>query len=227
VEPERTFNRPTSVLVWGTSRPLLNWVVYALASEADPKFIWTDVRRGDEVMTDADPLVHNMVPPDRLAVVYPGQLAPNDAAANMAIAGVIRDDRPTDAVRRLVDFVRLPLSTQRLLTGVPSRSRPMVLVLSDAQHMVVFYPTATVASLVRAVVEAGAILFVTFVNTPPQSRQEFETVLHVEGNDPRAWREATLRVEKGPSAGPLRGGSTHRLSEFNPIATVLAHNLKP
>jgi len=226
VESDRIFSRPTSVILCGSNRPLLNWVVYALASATDPKFIWTDVRLGDEVLADVDPLARNLVPPDRLAVVYPSVLVPNDAAANMAIAGVVRDNQPSDGIRRLLDFIRLPLPTQRLLSGVLSRDRPIVLVLSDAHHLVTFYPTEVVAPVIQAVVEAGAILFVTFAGAPPESRQAFETILHVEGNDPKAWRRTTLRVEKGPLAGPLRTGSDHLLGELDPVAAVLARDLK-
>lgn len=226
VRSDGIFGRPTSVILCGSSRPLLNWVAYALASTTDSGFIWTDVRLEGEVLADSDPLARGLVPPDRLAVVYPNVLKPNDAAANMAIGGVVRSDEPPDTVRRMVDFLRLPLPTQRLLAGAPPGGRPMVLVLSNAHHMTVLYPTETVAPVLRAVIDAGAILFVTFADAPRESRHAFETILHVGGNDPKAWKRATLRVEKGPSGGPLRAGSEHRLGELEVVAAVLGRGLK-
>jgi hypothetical protein len=220
------FSRPTSVILFGSNRPLLNWVAYALASETDPGFIWTDVRLWGEVLADVDPLARNLVPPNRLAVVYPNALVPNDAAANMAIGGVVRGDEPSDTVRQLVDFLRLPLPTQRLLSGATSGGQPIVLVLSNAHRIVAFYPVETVASVIQAIVGAGVTLFETFADAPLEGREAFETILHVEGNDPKEWRQATLRVEKGTSAGPLRTGSKYRLGELDPVAAVLTRDLK-
>jgi hypothetical protein len=117
------------------------------------------------------------------------------------------------------------LHTQRLLSAGPSGGPPMVLVLSNAHRLVALYPTDSVAPVVRAIVETGAILFMTFADSPPEGRLAFDTVMHVEGNDPMSWNEATLRVEKGPASGPLRAGSEHRLGQLPPIASVLANRL--
>ncbi|HTP53989.1 MAG TPA: hypothetical protein VML94_03365 [Thermoplasmata archaeon] len=218
--PTAIFGQPTSVFVGGPSRSLLNWVVYALASRTDPGFIWTDVRLPGEVLAGTDPLARGLVDPDRLNIVYPQELVPGDPSA-VPPAGVDRPAPPA-TVRRLEDFLRLPLHTQRLLAGAPKGGHPIVLALSNAHRMVGPYPTETVAPIVRTIVESGAILFVTFADAPPEGRFAFETVLQVEGETPRRWKDAALWVERGPTDGPLPSGARYPLAEFEPIAAVLS-----
>jgi hypothetical protein len=222
----RIFSRRTSVAVYGGSRPLLNWVVYALASTAKPGLIWTDVRLRGEVLADIDPLSRDLIPPDRLNVVDPEDFVPDDATANLAIAGVVRDDEPPSNLRRIVDFLRLPPLAQRVLSNALSGDLPIVLILSNADHLSEFYPRETVAPIIRTVVEANAIVFLTYAHAPPRVRDAFETILHVEGTDLTEWREAKLRVDQGPSDGPLRAGSEYRLGELGSVAAVLARDLK-
>ncbi|MGD1099597.1 MAG: hypothetical protein ABR888_04555 [Thermoplasmata archaeon] len=59
-------------------------------------------------------------------------------------------------------------------------------------------------------------------DSPPASHRAFENAFHVDGNDPKAGTQATFRVERGPSNGPFRTGSEYRLSELDPVTTLLA-----
>jgi hypothetical protein len=212
------------VIVCGSDRPLLNWVAFALASVSDPAFIWTDIRLEGEVLADTDPLSRRLIPRDRLNVVRPSELERSDPT--VVEGSVVRADEPPETLRRLVDFLRLPVHTQRLLSGGPPGGQPMVLVLSNAQRIVALYPTTSdVAPTVRAIVETGTTLIMTFADAAPEGRLAFETVLHLEGTDARKWREAGLRAEKGPSPGPLGAGTRYRLGEFEPVATILSRHL--
>jgi len=226
VPVDSIFSRPTSVVVYGTSRPLLNWVAYAWASAVDPRFIWIDVRLPGEVLATVDPLSRNLIPPERLNVVHPHELVANSVVTNVAIGGVVRDEESADAVRRLVDFLGLPSITQEVLARAPVGGPPMVLVFSNAHRVVAAYPPKAAASVVRAVVDSGVTLLSTFADAPFEARHAFDIILHLEGSDPKEWRRATLRVEKGPSVDPLRPGSRFGLGEFEAIASVLARDLK-
>ena len=223
VEP--VFVRPTSVFVSGNSRPLLNWVAFALASSSDPTFVWTDVRLRGETVDPKDPLASNVIPEDRLSLVNADQLTRNDAVANMAFAGVIRSDEPPENVRRLTDFLRLPSHTQELLAATRRRGRPPVLVLSNAHRMVALYPTDTVAPVVHAIVDSGAILLVTWADAPPEGRLAFTHILHVDGGAPSSWRQATLKVEKGGARGLPGEGSASPLGQVGPVAEILTRHL--
>ena len=217
------FPRPTSVFLCGREPALLHWVTYALASGSDPDFIWTDVRPAGEAPPLSDPLARNCVPPDRLNVVRPSEILPRDPSAPLPPSAPIA---PPPTVARLADFLRLPLHTQRLLTGAPKGGQPMVLILSNAQRMVGLYPTDAVSMVVRTIVDSGAILLVTFAGEPPEGREAFDTVLLLSGDPPERWRDATVRVERAPATGPLgAAGAVVRLAEIPPIVAVLAASL--
>ncbi|MFY9717434.1 MAG: hypothetical protein WAK40_05815 [Thermoplasmata archaeon] len=220
--PAAIFGRPTAVILCGQSRPLLNWLISALASKTDPEFIWTDVRLRGEVLAEADPLGRGFVSSDRSNVVFPQELAPNDPAGRPSPE--VSADRPVPppTVRRLGDFLRLPLHTRGRLAGAPTGGQPIVLALSNARRMVALYPAETVAPVVRPIVEEGAILFVTFADAPPEGRFAFETILRVEGESPRRWKEATRWVEKAPPDGPLPTDARCPLPDFEPVAAILA-----
>ena len=222
---ESGLHRPTSVVIYGSSRPLLNWVAYALAAEADPEFIWNDVRLRGEVLSEFDPLSRNLIPPERLNVAFPNEFAPEDRAANIVRSGVVRDDESHEHIRRLTDFLRLPLGAQRVLARRSAGNRPMVLVLSNGHRLVALYPSGTLAPSLRIMNEVGATLIMTFADASPASHRAFGTILVVEGNDVREWKRATLRVLKGPADGPLRTGVEYRLGEYAPLADILTRQL--
>ncbi|MGA8091852.1 MAG: hypothetical protein WB984_05090 [Thermoplasmata archaeon] len=223
---EGMFRHPTSVLLFGESRPLLSWVAYAFASAENPMFLWTDVRLAGQPNSPEGPLARNLVPEDRLHVLETHDLLRNDEISNKAIANVIRGDEAPDNVQLLIEFLRLPPRLQELLSSAKAANRPATLVLSNAHRMAAHYPAATVGPVIRAIVATDTILFMTFADVPGTGQNAFETVLRLEGRDPREWRQAALVTEKGPSDGPFRTGSMHRLSELEPIATVLARDLK-
>jgi len=223
--PSEMFSRSTSVFLCGDSRPLLNWVAYALIAAHSAGLVWTNIQLEDEVPDDADLLSTKLLPPDRFLTVSPKELAPDDFAGNVALGGLVRSDEPPDVVRRFADFLRLPLHTQALLSRLPRDGTAVVLVLSNGHRIAALYTTATVAPTVRSIVEAGASLLMTWADAPPGGRLAFEHVLHLRGNAPAAWRDAVLRVEKGSSSGPLRTGAEFRLGDWPMVASILGKSL--
>ena len=217
------FPNPTSVIICGSSRPLLNWVAFALASASDPAFHWTDVRITGEVPTPDDLFSRDRIPPERLHLVAPRELTPDDATANVAVSAVIRDEETPEELRRVVEFLRLPHATQQLLAETESVGSPRVVVLSNGHRLLALYPeVGVVAPTVRAIVSARVVFIMTFADAPPGGRVAFDTVLHLEGHDPKIWRQSKLRVEKAPSTSEFRSGSEVRLADFEPVAAVLS-----
>jgi len=215
------FPNPTSVIICGSSRPLLNWVAFALASAGDPEFHWTDVRMSGEVLSPDDLFARDLIPADRLHLARPRELTPDDATANVAVSAVIRDDETPEELRRVLEFLRLPGPTQELLAETAGTGPPRIVVLSNGHRLLALYPElGIVAPTVRAIVGAGVVLIMTFADAPPGGRVAFDVVLHLEGHEPKEWRQAALRVEKAPSSGPFRAGSKVRLTDFEPVAAV-------
>jgi|SRR5271157_1899107 len=226
VELGKIFKGPGSTIVYGDDRPLLNWVAYALAYVTSPEFKWTDVQFPGQALEPTDPLSRNLIPPERLLLVRATDMAPNDAMANVAVSAVIRSDESPGNVERLIDFLRLPASTQRLLETPPPADRPRVAVLSNGQRIVAFYPTPqTIAPTIRAIVGAGTVLIMTFADAGPEGRFQFDNVLKVEGSVRGGWQDATVKVDKWSPDGPFRVGMELRLGDLAPLANVIARGL--
>ena len=220
------FRGPTSTIVWGDDRSLLNWLAYALAVVTDPEFTWTDVRYPGQVLPETDPLARNLIPPDRLNVVRTTDLIPDDAAANAAVSAVIRPDESPDDVQRVIDFLRLPATTQRVLERPRPGGQAKVAVLSNGHRIVAIYPTPDVVDpTLRAIVASNTILIMTFADAGPEGRFRFENVLNLEGTVRDGWRSATLTVEKWGPGGPFEAGAKHRLADLPTVAEVLTRAL--
>lgn len=215
------FARPTSVFLSGGSRPLLNWVAYALTARHRSGLVWTDVRLDGETLDDDDLLGRDLLPKERLLTVSPGELARDELPGNVAVGDLVRSDERPEAVQRFADFLRLPRHTRDVISRLP-REGSAVIVLSNGHRIVALYPTAKAGPTVRSIVEAGVSLLMTWADAPPAGRLAFEHILHVTGNEPAAWRKAVLHVERGGPAGPLRTGSDVRLGDWPAVTAVLS-----
>jgi hypothetical protein len=219
------FPKPTSVLIFGNDRPLLNWVAYALATINDPEFVWTDVRSPDQVPSATDPMSRHKIPPERMYARRPMELTLNDSAANVAVSAVVRSDETPENVQRLLDFLRLPSPTQHVLS-TPRRNRPLVAVLSNSQRLAALYPSVeNVSFTLRSILATDATVIMTFADTPTEGKRAFDAVVLVDGSLREGWRTATLTVEKGPSEGGLPTGLAVRLGEFAPVASILSREI--
>lgn len=196
-----------------------------MAVATDPGFMWVDVGAKGEVKAESDPLKRGVIPAERLATVRAAELAPDHSRANVGVSAVIREDEPPESLQLLLDFLRLPPRTQSTLSKVAVHARPRVFVLSNSHRLSSLYPVETVAPLLRAILATGVTVIMTFADAPNAGRLAFDVVLHVEGWDLASWRETVVRIEKGPTAGPLTAGTETRLGELSPVAKVLAERL--
>jgi len=213
------------VILCGSDRALLGWVAYAFVADHPAGFLWGHVRLEGEVLEDSDVLKTRLIPPDRFIPVSPGQLRRDEKAGSAPLGGLVRSESEDDLARRFADFLRLPAQTQDMISRLPRSGPSPILVLSGGQRLAALYPVEAVGPTVRSIVQFGGSMLMTWSDAPDAGRLEFEHVLHVKGSDPSKWRDATLTVEKGWSAGPLRSGAQVRLSEVAPLATVLGRTL--
>ncbi|HYK93594.1 MAG TPA: hypothetical protein VEY07_06090 [Thermoplasmata archaeon] len=219
------FDRPTSVIICGSDRPLLNWIAFALAGCVDPRFAWTDVQMEGEQLDPLDPLSRHLIPPARFDSVTPFQMGAEVVPAGISPEKLIRPDERGETVRHLADFIRLPAHTQERISQIPSGHEPAVLVLSNGHRLVALYPSASVGRAVGAIVSAGATLIMTFADAPPAGRLAFSAVVHVSGRGMADWREATLRVEKGGPVDGVRAGSSRPLGELPTLGPAMGKHL--
>jgi len=174
-----------------------------------------------EVLEDTDLLKTPLIPPNQLIVVAPKELERNELESNVALSALVRTDDDQDAAHSLSEFLRLPHQTQEMIAALPAdRPRP-VLVLSGAHRLHTLYPPEVVPPLIRTIVETGGPVCMLWADAPNANRFGYEHVLHLKGEEPSKWREASLTVEKGWAEGPLQTGATVRLSELASVAAVL------
>lgn len=217
--PELT-QRPTSLFLQGSNRPLLNWVLYAIVVRSDPNFHWTDLRRPNDVVDPLDPLAQHIIPEDQFRIVRPEAVRPNPEPS-ASISTTIRPDEPRDLVRRLVDFLWLPSRTQDLIARTTSPGRTAIFAVSNTQNFVGVFPNEALQPVLRAILNSGASLAMTWDGDMPARSQAFEFVLSLEGEGPRSWKDARLRCILGNSDGAVRAGTILRLGDLTPVAKVL------
>jgi len=220
--PAPRFDVPTSVLAYGPSPLLLHWVVYSFIRLAEGGYFWTDVRFLGQAADPDDPVERGVIPKDRAAVRDPRDFPPNDAPANAAVTVGLRPDQRPAQVEELSDSLRLPSLTQHLIESRRSPAGPLVLVVANAHRMAPLYTPETARVITRAMLARGATLVLTFSDEPPALRFLFENSWHIDGRDPRSWREATLTVEQASPAGPIPRTGAWRLEALPNVASVLA-----
>jgi len=215
------FEPSTSVFLRGSSRPLLNWVAYALVAEHPGGYLWGHVQLAGEILEETDLLKRKLIPPERLITVAPHELMRDEYIGNVALGGLLRSDTDVDAVRGFADFLRLPAQTQEMISRLPPGGPRPVLVLSGAHRLAALYSEESVGPTVRTVVAVGGSMLAVWADAAVSARREFEHVLHLEGDEPSKWKEAVLTVEKGWPTGPLRSGAELRLREVPVVVSVL------
>ncbi|MGP8075846.1 MAG: hypothetical protein ACLP8Y_03800 [Thermoplasmata archaeon] len=212
--------RPTSVLLHGSSRPLLNWVMYALLDRSQPNLWWTDVRLKEEQLDPLDPLARHVLPEGQLSILEPETLQrspdPGDAFSTM-----IHSEEPADSLQRAMEFLRLPAHTQERISRAPLGKRPAQFALSNCHRLAAIFPANTIQPTLRAILASGVSLAMTWADALPAAAQLFDFVVGVEGSSPAVWKDAVLNCELGRSEGLVRAGSRLRLGELRSVADIL------
>ena len=217
--PELT-DHPTNVLLHGSSRPLLNWVMYAVLDRSSPNFRWTDVRLREERLDPLDPLARHVLPEGQLSIIEPADLRRSPDPGTV-VSSMIHSDEPTESLQRVMEFLRLPTHTQELISQATPTKRPAPFALSNCHRLAALFPVNSVEPTLRAIRSSGVSLVMTWADALPASAQLFDFVLGVEGSDPTAWKDAVLNCELGRSEGAVRVGRRLRLGELRSIADVL------
>ncbi len=213
---------PPSILLHGTSRPLVNLVLYALADEGSARFHWLDVRSDPGPTPELDPVGLGWLPPDRAwAVDQFHGLAPDHARANAAIFELIRPDEPPALLDRLTTFLRLPPTIQRILGEMGPAGEPNLLAVANADRIAESFPGPTIDPILEAFESIGCSLFIGFTSARAPTVPSFGRVLRVEGSSPAGWRDARIVLEHGPAWGRLHPTVPVKLVDLPAAARTL------
>jgi hypothetical protein len=113
---------------------------------------------------------------------------------------VVRDPQLELVRGRLVDFVRLPLLFQRLISQYGTPEAPISVVLTNADAFRSSSVETTLANprLHETLRREGISLSVTFRGDPPSTMKEaFDHVLRVEPSGTGDWADARVMAERG------------------------------
>jgi hypothetical protein len=222
------FEKPTSVIISGASRSLLKWFAFAALAPYSARVHWTDVRLPGEVLDPLDPISLRAIPPETVDVRLPRELAPDDQGARQAEAAaatVLRSDEPNSSLHGVVEFLRMPDHAQKLIAASGRDPAPLILVTANSHRLASVYSEDRVGPLLRALKESGTCQVALWAEAPTTYASLFDVVLHLEGNSPAEWQNASIRCEKGISTGPFASRTPRRLSDIAPIATILGRSI--
>lgn len=190
-----------SVYLWGSSRPGVNLVLYAMAGQIDPEFAWLQV--SDRGATDAvDRLLMEGWKRPRLdpVAMRAEELLPGPDLSPSFLRRLFDEPERTNEMEQLRDFVTLPPLVQKVVSRhVPQRGAK-VLAIPNADRLTDLYAGRPfeLESLLRVLEETSVSLLVGRPDGPGPLRTLFHYVLEVRVPDLESWPEGLLIVEHAP-----------------------------
>jgi len=212
-----------STFLWGSSRAVVNRLLFAMVRAHDPEPIWLDLRGRELADGEPGPVELDWIPRDHLYLAEePASARPQDAIANMALWTVVRADEPDAAVSRLADFVRLPPIAQQILQRADVGAARHALAVANSDRVRGEYPTTVegVRPIVRALMDGPLLPFFGAVGPPGAGRMAFDLVFEVRAPDLAHWGDGTLLAEKVPPGHPVRLGTPIRLRDIAGLASA-------
>jgi hypothetical protein len=205
--------RPTSALVTGESRPVVNRIVYALARLNDPAFVWVDLQPKQSLLDPDSPTALGWVPPDRMFLIeQTEEVQPRVPAVGGQSAP------PPTGIERLPPVARRAIESRRARGG-----GAMVVAFPNADYARRFYgpETERVRPFVDAFREVGMTAVFASVASPPAARKAFEFVFDIRADSRARWEQGSLVCETAPKWGPLLPGESIPLRVVPEIASAL------
>jgi len=214
---------PWGTFIYGTSRPLVQWLAQAMAAAYEPNPVWVDFRDADVGPDPSGPVALGAVPEDRLYVVTRSEAKPGPAVTDRTLWTVIRSDEPKDTIAELTYFLRLPPRAQEIVSRAGGKAPRLALVVANSDRVRDFYPRY--GQLIRALIDSTirAHLLPFFASLPPTDPGylSFDLVFEVRAKGLTEWREGTLRCEKAPADSEFVSGQTSPLGSLPELASLL------
>jgi len=223
--PAALFLQAHSVLVYGSSKPLVRLTLFALASSVNSQFHWVEFAPRSVERTPCDPVRLGWIPDERLWLIDPSQsLRPDEASTKLSVSKLISADEPAESLGRFTEFLRLPDLSQQIIASHTPNGQPGVVAVTNVQHAADTFSAERLPSILSVHRDSGFSVMVGHDVTPGPGRELFDFVFHVqgEGDRPADWQHHHLVCEKGITSGPLRDRRPVRLEEIPLLAAVLS-----
>ena len=206
--------KAVAIYVWGTSRPIVNRVVFSLARSLDATPLWLEMlERGEE----PDPLRLGWVPRERLYLSErPEDMEPARAVGNLALWNIVRFDEPASLLARLTDFVRLPPLVQEALAASTTGPRLRALAVGNADRVEhLFHDRSEELQWLIQYLRESSLCLVVGATTPPGvGRAAFDYEFRVEGVSMEEWRSATIVCDRCALGGACPVGRAQPLARI-------------
>jgi hypothetical protein len=198
--PPAVFSPATSIFLWGPDRRLLNQLVFHFSRQADPEFVWLEIKDPVGAPARGEPSASELLRRDHLLIAaQPPELRPETPVADPNAWSIVNAREPTHEIAKLKDFLTLPRAVQELVGRTMVGSTPKILAVANSDRIATFYPeTRVVGSLVRLIEGLEISLFVSYCGGPRPDRFVFQRVFRVEPAPTPAEPFGTLFCEQSP-----------------------------
>jgi hypothetical protein len=214
---------PKSIVVQGSSRPMVNLLLFALAEREDAGFHWLDVRTPGKSMPGPDPVTLGWVGPGHLWSLDPSEaLAPDPVRLNAAIFELIRDDEPPAVISRLTEFLGLPQTIQEILGTMQPPRGPGVLAVANVDRIADSFPGEVILPILNALQFYRCSLFVGSSRRTPRVVPGFTHIVCIDGESLVDWREARVTLKRGAPFAGLRLDTPVAVAELPFVARVFS-----
>jgi len=228
--PARLFEQPAMVFVYGPSSALVNLTLFALASHANPEFHWVEIGALTKERVPCDPVRLGWIPENRVwRVDRPDSFGPDQRSAAVPLSGMIRSDEPSDAVSHFTEFLRLPDTSQQILTSGSGVGKPGVVAVTNADRVEGTFPASIVPAILEVHRRSGFSVMIGYGEKVSPERSLFDFVFRLQGDDhfDGGWKNVELVCEKGVASGPLRVGHAVRIGEIPLLSEIISRAREP
>lgn len=214
-------------MVWGTSRSVVNRVLFGIAQAVVPAPYWVEIRARPGETDEPGPASLGWIGPDRLFFLGDLMDAGSDstpAAVPFALISFLRE--PSAAA--ISEAMRLPqISPEAATMPGSSGPRPVVAIanVERAEQLWSETPRAMQA-VVKAFLAAGVVPYFSTLR-PSKRRLGADLVFRVVAASLGEWRTGTLACEKAPEGTAWREGDSLPLTHFPSIAGALSGKIDP
>lgn len=215
---------PDSVLFWGRERVLTAAAATAVSWQADPSFLWLDVRGAEPEGEPYARLLFPMVPEcRRYSADTASAMAPGLAPLAKAIASVVRAEETDATIVGLIEFLRLPNAVQTLVSRVLPNGRPATLLVTSADRIAHYYleRAQSTRGYLETLKALGVKLVATYTGPVRRDRLAFDHSFRVDPPEAEDWASAVLSTDRDNLPEGTAGFRPTRLGEIDSVRQVL------
>jgi len=194
---------PTSIGIWGATRPTRNRLALAVARRIDPEFYWLQALGTIDSHAAPDLSLSERIPSGYLFYLRPAQLSPLTQLGNVT-NWFVREDVDADTrLHRISDFMGVPSLARNLVDGRSAQSSTKTLVIADANLAEPFLPLEEggLRPFIEALNQYATTLIVTVNNRPNPNARDIDYLLQLRVGPEEEESAANVECGQGPPPG--------------------------